>query len=603
MSDIFPINKKEMKMQGLKNVDFVLVSGDAYIDHPSFGAAIIARMLERFGYSVAILAQPNYNNAEQFKQFGRPNLAFLVTSGNIESMVNHYTVSKKRRKVDVYTPNGKINRRPDRAVIVYSKLCKEAYSDCPIIIGGIEASLRRLSHYDYWDNTVMKSILIDSNADLLVFGMGEKTIIEVADYLKSGLSINDITFINGTVYKCYNLDNVYDYIELPSFKDVCKSKKLYASSFKIQYENTDSINGLRLVERYNDCYVVQNPSSPPLLEHELDQIYELPYTYDVHPIYKDIGEIKAINEVKFSINVNRGCAAGCNFCALTFHQGRVVQSRSVSSVLNEGKLMTTLPDFKGNINDVGGPTANFLEVMCEKQKTKGVCKSKRCIANDKCSELIVDHNKYNLMLDSLRKLNGVKNVFIRSGVRYDYVMYDTSDEFLNRLVKYHTSGQLRVAPEHIDINTLELMGKPDVSIYNSFVSKFNSKCKQFKKEQYIVPYLMSSHPGCDINAAINLAIYLNNINHQPLQVQDFYPTPGTISTVMYYTKINPLTNKSVYVATTEKEKRVQRALMQFKNPKNYYIVKQALLSENRNDLIGYGKECLIPPRLSNKNKI
>ncbi len=597
MNKIFPINKKEMKTQGLKTVDFVLVSGDAYIDHPSFGAAIIARILERFGYSVAILAQPNYNNCEQFKQFGRPNYGFLVTSGNIESMVNHYSVNKKRRKVDVYTPNGKIGRRPDRAVIVYSKLCKEAYDDCPVIIGGIEASLRRLSHYDYWDNKVMKSILIDSKADLLVYGMGEKTIIEVADYLKSGLTINDITFINGTVFKTDNLDNVYDYLELPSYSDVCKNKSKYATSFKLQYQNTDSINGKRLVEQYQDCYIVQNPATPPLTEQELDQVYELPYTYDVHPIYKEIGEIKAIEEVKYSINVNRGCAAGCNFCALTFHQGRVIQSRSVKSVVNEGHLMTTFDDFKGNINDVGGPTANFLEVMCEKQKTKGVCKSKRCIATDMCSELVVDHRKYNAMLDNLRALTGVKNVFVRSGVRYDYVMYDHSDEFINRLVKYHTSGQLRVAPEHIDPKTLELMGKPNVNIYNAFVSKFNSKCKQFKKEQYIVPYLMSSHPGSDIKAAINLAVYLNKINYQPLQVQDFYPTPGTVSTVMYFTKINPLTNEQVYVATTDKEKRIQRALMQFKNPKNYYLVKEALLNENRHDLIGYGKECLIPPRI------
>ncbi len=596
MTNIFPINKKEMRAQNMKSVDFVLVTGDAYIDHPSFGAAIIARILERYNYSVAILAQPNFKNCEQFKQFGKPNLGFLVTGGNIESMVNHYSVNKKQRKIDVYTPNNKIGRRPDRAVITYSKLCKEAFPDCAVILGGIESSLRRLAHYDYWSNTVMKSILIDANADLLVYGMAEKSIIEVADYLKSGLHINDITFINGTVFKTDTIKNIVDYIKLPKYQEVKKSKETYAKSFKIQYENTDSINGKRLVEPYKDLYIVQNPASESLSETELDQVYSLDFTYDVHPYYKNIGEIKALEEVQFSVNVNRGCAGGCNFCALTFHQGRVIQSRSVKNVVDEGKKMISHSNFKGYINDVGGPTANFLEVMCDKQKKHGVCKSKKCIANTKCNKLKVDHTKYITMLDELRNLKDVKKVFIRSGIRYDYLMYDKSDALIDRIVKYHTSGQLRVAPEHIDNTTLKLMGKPDINIYDAFVKKFYDKCKKFNKEQYVVPYLMSSHPGATIDSAINLAVYLNKINYQPLQVQDFYPTPSTISTVMYYTGINPLTDEKVYVAKSTEEKKLQRAFMQYKNPDNYYIIKNALIANNRQDLIGYSKKCLIQPR-------
>jgi uncharacterized radical SAM protein YgiQ len=587
-----PINKSDMKNRNWTQLDFVIVSGDAYVDHPSFGTAIISRLLERYGYKVGIIPQPDWNNLEEFKKMGKPKLAFLVTSGNIDSMVNHYTVFKKRRKKDMYSPEEKAGLRPDRAVIVYGNKIREAYKDIPIIIGGIESSLRRFAHYDYWSNSIRRSILLDSAADLLVYGMGERSIISIAESLESGIPIEEITYIDGTVFRTKNLDRLYKYKNLPSYKKITESKEKYAESFMMQYKNTDSINGEILVEDYGDVYVVSNKPSEPLDVIELDDIYNLDYTRTYHPIYEKFGGISALKEVEFSITANRGCYGNCSFCALTFHQGRVIQKRSRESIVKEARTLTKSRRFKGYITDVGGPTANFREKACQKQIKHGVCKNKECI-NPKCSNLNVTHKEYLEILREIRELKDVKKVFVRSGIRYDYLMYDKNDEFFRELCKYHVSGQLRTAPEHASDRVLKLMNKPSISLYKEFEEKFYKINKEINKEQYAVPYFISSHPGSTVKDAIELAEYIRDLGYIPEQVQDFYPTPGTLSTCMYYTGLDPRTMKKIHIPNSFHEKRLQRALLQYNKPYNYKYVKEALISEGRYDLIGNSKKALI----------
>ena len=592
-----PITRKEMNEYGWEQADFVYVIGDAYIDHPSFGPAIISRVLENFGYKVCIISQPDINKDSDFLEFGRPRLAFLVSSGNIDSMVNHYSVSKRRRIKDYYTPNGEMGKRPDRALIKYSNKIRELFPDCAIAIGGIEASLRRLNHYDYWDDSVRRSILLDSKADILMYGMGEKVIVELADALDSGLDIKDICYLRNTVWKTSDPDFLpYDKIFLPSFSDVLKDKKNYVKSFQMQYKNTDAFTGHALVEKYDDCFVIQNPPQFPLSQEEMDAIYALPYMRKTHPLIEKKGHVPAIDEVKFSVISNRGCFGACHFCALTMHQGRIIQSRSKESILDEVKLITKDKDFKGYIHDIGGPTANFYHPACSKQMEKGVCNNKECIGYNPCKNLEVDHSDYLDILGEARKIEGVKKVFVRSGLRYDYIMYDKNKEFFEELVKYHISGQLKVAPEHVDDEVLYRMGKPSRELYDKFVDEYQRINKKFNKNQFLVPYLISSHPGSTISKAINLALYLRDIGHMPEQVQDFYPTPGTASTCMYYTGIDPFNNEEVYVVKNPHEKAMQRALMQYKLPRNYDLVYEALIKANRKDLIGYDKKCLIKPK-------
>ncbi len=593
-----PTTKEEMLQQGLEQVDFVYVSGDAYVDHPSFGCAIITRTLQAFGYSCAILAQPNWRDDEEFKQFGKPRLGFLVSSGNIDSMVNHYSVNKRRRDKDYYSDDGIMGKRPDRAVIVYTQILKRLFPEKPVLIGGIEASLRRLSHYDYWDDKVRRSILIDSQADLLMYGMGENTIVEVADALASGLEAKDLCYIRGTCWKTKSIEYVNDYIMLPSFDEVSTNKRKYAESFHIQHENIDAIAASVLVEPYDGWYVVQNQPALPLTQETMDFTYSLPYERTFHPKYH---YIPAIEEVQFSIVSNRGCFGSCSFCAITHHQGRVISTRSKESIVEEAKKITQMPNFKGYIHDIGGPTANFSREACDKQREFGACKLRECLFPKPCKNLVVEHSYYLNILRAVRSLPNVKKVFIRSGIRYDYLMYDKSDEFFDELVQHHISGQLKVAPEHINAQVLDKMGKPRKELYMKFVEKFEQKNKQFHKDQYIVPYLMSSHPGSDLEAAIDLACYLKKIHHTPKQVQDFYPTPGTPSTCMYYTGLDPKTMKSVYVAKTWEEKAMQRALMQFTYPQNYDLVHKALTIAKRTDLIGNGPNCLIPSHKPNCN--
>ncbi len=589
-----PLTRKEMFAQGIEEPDFIFVTGDAYIDHPSFGCAIITRVLENFGYKCCIISQPDIKIKEEFKEFGKPRLGFLVSSGNIDSMVNHYTVAKKRRTKDYYTPNGEMGKRPDRAVIVYSRIIKELYPDTPIILGGIEASLRRLAHYDYWDNKVLKSILIDSKADIIVYGMGEKPIVEIADALNSGMDIKDIIYIRNTVYKTRSLDMVaYDFLKLPTYKEVVNNKEDYLNSFIMQYNNTDAFSGKALVEVYDKEYVVQNPPEFPLSRKELDAVYELPYMRKTHPLIEKKGHVPAIDEVKFSIVANRGCFGGCNFCALTMHQGRIIQSRSKDSIVNEALLITEMSDFKGYIHDVGGPTANFYNKACSKQEEHGTCVNKECIGFNPCERLEVSHKEYLEILKTLRGLDNVKKVFIRSGLRYDYIMYDKNKEFFEELVKHHISGQLKVAPEHIDDDVLVRMGKPSKRLYDSFVEEFKRLNEKYDKKQFLVPYLISSHPGSTISSAIKLALYLKENKYRPEQVQDFYPTPGTASTCMYYTEIDPFLKDKVYVAKDKHEKAMQRALLQYHLPQNYELVKEALIKAGRSDLIGDKSTCLI----------
>lgn len=597
MKDFLPINREDMRKRGWDEVDFTYVIGDAYVDHSSFGPAIISRVLESHGYKVGIIAQPDWKMADSIDVFGRPRLGFLVSGGNMDPMVNHYTVSKKRRKTDAYTPGGVTGRRPDHATVVYCNLIRQRYKDCPIIIGGIEASLRRLAHYDYWSDSLKRSILLDSQADIISYGMGEHSIVEIADALESGLDVHDITFIDGTVYKTKQIENVYDYIMLPSYDDLKADKLNYAKSFDIQYRNTDPYAGRRLVEPYDKgIYVVQNPAARPLTQMEMDDVYALPYMNNYHPSYEKDGGVPAISEIKFSITSNRGCFGGCSFCALTFHQGRIVQARSQESIIAEAVRMTGEPDFKGYIHDVGGPTANFRRPACDKQMEHGACPGKQCLFPEPCKNLVVDHSDYVSLLRKLRALPKVKKVFVRSGVRFDYALADKDDTFIRELCKYHISGQLRVAPEHVSDNVLKLMGKPGNSVYEKFVNKCEVINRQLGKEQYLVPYLMSSHPGSTLKDAITLAEYIRDIGYMPEQVQDFYPTPSTISTCMYYTGVDPRNMEPVYVARNPHEKAMQRALIQYRNPENYDLVKEALLKEHRQDLIGFDKKCLIPPR-------
>lgn len=600
--DFLPVTVEDMKKRGWEQPDFIYVSGDAYVDHPSFGAAIITRMLESKGYKVCIIPQPNWKTTDDFTKFGKPKIAFLVSGGNIDSMVNHYSVAKKKRDKDLYSPGGEGGHRPDRATIVYCQKIREAYGNSvTIMIGGIEASLRRLSHYDYWDNKVRRSILLDSQADILMYGMGEHQIVELAEALESGIEAKDITFVRGTVYKTKTLENIYDdYIELPHFKESSKDKKIYAEGFLKQYENTDAITAKILVEPYNDCYVVQNKPALPLTQSEFDYSYGLPYMRNYHPMYEEKGGIPAIEEVKFSIISNRGCFGSCNFCALAFHQGRVIQARSHQSILREAEKITWEPDFKGYIHDVGGPTANFRQPACDKQLTKGACKNRQCLFPDACKNLKVDHRDYVKLLRKLREVPRVKKVFVRSGIRYDYLIYDKDETFFNELCKYHISGQLKVAPEHIVPKVLGKMGKPSREVYDRFTKKFYEINKKIGKEQYLVPYLMSSHPGSDLKAAVELAEYLRDLGYMPEQVQDFYPTPGTLSTCMFYTGIDPRTNEEVYVPKTPHEKAMQRALIQYRLPRNYDLVNEALHKAGRTDLIGFDKHCLIRPRRDSK---
>lgn len=598
-----PINRQEMSERGWEQPDFVLVSGDAYVDHPSFGPAIISRVLESFGYKVAILAQPDWNDPRSMTEFGEPRLGFLVTSGNIDSMVNHYSVAKKKRSTDAYTPGGEMGKRPDRAVIVYSNLIRKTYKSTPIILGGIEASLRRMAHYDYWSDNVRRSILIDSQADLLLYGMGERSIVEMAEALDSGISVGDLTFLRGSVYKTNTLESIMDPVVLPEYTLIKTDKPTYARSFKTQYENTDAIQAKILVEPYgNDLYIVQNPPQMPMSQSELDRVYALDYMRNYHPSYEEAGGIPAIEEVKYSLISNRGCFGGCNFCALTFHQGRVMQSRSRQSLVAEAKQFIWDKDFKGYIHDVGGPTANFRKPSCSKQLEKGVCKHKQCLVPDPCKNLEVDHSEYLEILRELRTLPNVKKVFVRSGIRFDYLMYDPDESFFNELVEHHISGQLKVAPEHVSDKVLAHMGKPHHKVYEKFVARYYKINNALGKKQFLVPYLMSSHPGSDIGSAIELAEYLRDIGHMPEQVQDFYPTPATMSTCMYHTGLDPLTMQPVHVTKNPHEKAMQRALVQYRNPKNYALVHEALISGGRRDLIGFEKDCLIRPRDFSINK-
>ena len=629
-----PVSKQDMEERGLKQLDFVYVCGDAYVDHPSFGHAIISRVLESHGYSVGIIAQPDWRDEESVAVLGRPRLGFLVSGGNMDSMVNHYTVNKKKRSKDAYSPGGRTGCRPDRATIVYGNLIRRRFKDVPVIIGGIEASLRRMGHYDYWSDSIKRSILLDSAADILSYGMGERSIVKIADALNAGIDVKDISFVRGTVYKTRNVPKTGNVSEdrisgnhggaftanngnrvliLPGYTEISTDKRKYAQSFSIQYENTDPFTAHTLVEEYDhNVFVVQNPPAYPLTTQEMDDIYELPYMNAAHPIEEKKGGVPAIDEIRFSITSNRGCFGGCSFCALTFHQGRIVQTRSHESIIKEAEKMTKDPAFKGYIHDVGGPTADFRHPSCDKQLKYGVCKDKQCLFPRPCKNLRVDHSDYLNLLRKLRRIKGVKKVFIRSGVRFDYLMADKDDSFFHEMLKYHVSGQLRVAPEHVSDRVLQYMGKPGNDVYVAFLRKYEEYNKRTGKQQYAVPYLMSSHPGSTMKEAIELAEYIRDLGYMPQQVQDFYPTPSTLSTVMYYTGYDPRSIKTeklltesvrpadgaekVYVERSPHRKAMQRALIQYRDPGNYELVKEALLECGRTDLIGYGKGCLIPPR-------
>ncbi|HBE7929683.1 TPA: YgiQ family radical SAM protein [Clostridioides difficile] len=592
-----PISKQDMIDRGWEELDFVLVTGDAYVDHHSFGTAIISRVLESAGYKVGIIAQPDWRTTDDFMKLGKPRLAFLVNAGNMDSMVNHYSVSKKHREKDMYSPGGKMGYRPDRATIVYCNKIREAYSDVAIVIGGIEASLRRFAHYDYWSDKVRKSMLIDSGADLLVYGMSEKQIVEVANALNDGYDPKYIRHIDGTCYISDTLEEIYDkYILIPSYKEICEDKMKYVEAFKIQYDEQDPFRGNIIVQPHGSKYLVQNKPEKPLSREELDEVYGLPYQKTYHPVYEKFGGIPAIEEVKFSIVSSRGCFGSCSFCAITFHQGRAVQSRSEKSIIDEAIGITNLDDFKGYIHDVGGPTANFRRPACKKQITKGACKNRQCLSPSPCKNLDADHSEYLHLLRAVRKLPKIKKVFVRSGIRYDYVMADKNNKFLRELIEHHVSGQLKVAPEHISEEVLKYMQKPAGKTYDKFRQKFFAINEELGKKQYLIPYLMSSHPGSTLNSAIELAEYLRDTHYQPEQVQDFYPTPGTLSTTMFYTGIDPLTMKPVYVPKSKRDKAMQRALLQYRAPRNYDLVYSALVEAGREDLIGFGPRCLIKPK-------
>ena len=599
MSDrmrFLPVSRADMEARGINQLDFVYVIGDAYVDHPSFGPAIISRLLESHGYQVGIIAQPDFRHAESIMALGEPRLGFLVSAGNMDSMVNHYSVAKKHRKVDSYTPGGEMGKRPDRAVIVYCNLIRQKYKHVPIIAGGIEASLRRMAHYDYWSDSLRRSILLESGADLVSYGMGERSIVAIADALDAGMPVKDITYIPGTVCKVRSLDEISDYTVLPDYESICKDKKKYAESFYIQYSNTDPFSGKRLVEPYSqNCFIVQNPASEPLTMEEMDQVYDLPFQRTWHPMYDAAGGIPALSEVKFSLVSCRGCFGGCSFCALTFHQGRIIQTRSHESLIKEAKLMIEEPDFKGYIHDVGGPTADFRAPACEKQMTKGVCPHKQCLFPEPCKNLRADHSDYIALLRKLRALPKVKKVFIRSGIRFDYVLADKKNTFLEELCRYHVSGQLKVAPEHVSDPVLACLGKPKAAVYQEFCRQYKKMNERLGLKQYLVPYLMSSHPGSTMKEAVELAEYCRDLGYMPEQVQDFYPTPSTISTCMYYTGLDPRTMTAVYVPKDPHEKEMQRALIQYRNPANRVLVREALLKAGREDLIGYGPKCLLRP--------
>ena len=595
--NFLPITREEMKERGWDQVDFVYVSGDAYVDHPSFGHAIITRLLESRGYRVGIIAQPDWRKPESVQVFGEPRLGFLVSAGNMDSMVNHYSVSKKRRKTDAYTPGGEMGKRPDYACVVYGNLIRQTYKKTPIILGGIEASLRRMAHYDYWSDKLKRSVLLDSGADVISYGMGEHSIVELAEALDAGIPVEDITYIAGTVVKAKSLDSIYDAEILPSFEDLKADKMNYARSFYTQYLNTDAFNGKRLVEPYSEhLYVVQNPPAAPLTQMEMDDVYSLPYQRTYHPSYEAKGGVPAIKEIKFSLISNRGCFGGCSFCALTFHQGRIVQVRSHESLIEEAKEITKDKDFKGYIHDVGGPTANFRHPSCKKQMEHGVCKTRQCLFPSPCKNLDADHRDYVSLLRKLRDIPKVKKVFIRSGIRFDYLLADKKQEFLRELCEYHVSGQLKVAPEHVAGPVLSLMGKPEHKVYEEFTRQFYKMNEGIGKEQYLVPYLMSSHPGSTLKEAVELAEYCRDLGYMPEQVQDFYPTPSTLSTCMYYTGVDPRTMQKVYVPKSPHEKAMQRALIQYRNPELYDLVIEALHKAGRSDLIGFGPKCLVRPR-------
>ena len=598
-----PITAQEIKELGWDRPDFVYVCGDAYVDHPSFGAAIITRVLEAAGFRIAFLAQPDYKSCEEFKKFGRPRLGFLVSAGNIDSMVAHYTAAKKKRSEDYYSPGGKAGKRPDRATIVYCNRIREAYGDVPIIIGGLEASLRRFAHYDYWSDNLRRSILVDSRADILTYGMGENILLRIATLLDKGVPVKKIRDVRGTVYLCSEGEKIhfpvaaeFDYNELKT------DKRKYAEAFGVQYKNQDAISGKAIVEHYDGKLLVQNPPMPPLEREELDRVYSLPYMRTYHPVYEKDGGVPAIEEVRFSLTHNRGCFGACNFCALAFHQGRTVRSRSIESVLEEAKKITEMPDFKGYIHDVGGPTANFRYPACKKQLSDGVCSARKCLSPTPCKNLVADHTEYIKLIEAIEALPRVKKVFIRSGIRFDYLLADPDESFFKKLVRDNVSGQLKVAPEHCSSAVLRCMGKPDFSVYEKFRKRYFELTKSFGKEQYLVPYLMSSHPGSTLADALELALCLKRDHYAPEQVQDYYPTPGTASTVMFYTGIDPLTMKKVYVATDYHEKQLQRALLQYNRPQNAPLVREALIKLGREDLIGFGPECLVRPERTQSQK-
>ena len=596
MPEFLPISKKDMDARGWTQCDFVYIIGDAYVDHPSFGHAIISRVLESAGYKVGILSQPDWRDPASVTALGEPRLGFLVSGGNMDSMVNHYSVSKKHRQTDAFTPGGVMGKRPDYAVTVYCNLIRRTYKKTPIIIGGIEASLRRLAHYDYWSDKLRRSILLDSQADLLLYGMGERSIVEVADALNDGMDIHDVTYIDGTVFRVREPDPNLPCLRLPDYASLAADPRKYAESFYLQYCNTDPFSARRLLEPYGEHeFVVQNPPQKPLSQEEMDRVYGLPYCRTYHPSYEKRGGVPAISEVRFSLASNRGCFGACSFCALTFHQGRIIQTRSHESLLREADEMTHAPDFKGYIHDVGGPTANFRQPACKKQLTKGACPNRQCLFPEPCKNMIADHSDYVALLRKLRKLPGVKKVFIRSGIRFDYLLADKSETFFHELVRYHISGQLKVAPEHVSDHVLEKMGKPRHAVYLRFLEKYKKINEQEHMKQFVVPYLMSSHPGCTLRDAVELAEYLRDTGHEPEQVQDFYPTPSTLSTVMYYTGLDPRTMEKVYVPKNPHEKAMQRALMQYRNPANYALVKEALVKAGRTDLIGFTPQCLIRP--------
>ena len=595
IKDFLPVCREDMEKRGWEQLDFLYICGDAYVDHPSFGHAIISRVLEKHGYKVGIISLPDWRSVDDFKKMGKPRLGVFVSAGNIDSMVNHYTASKKRRSDDAYAPGNKAGQRPDRATIVYCNRIREAFGAIPLLIGGIEASLRRFAHYDYWDDKIRRSILLDSKADLLMYGMGEKQVVEIADCLNSGMNVKDITYIPGTCYLSNDKD-IENSVVIPSFEECKESKRLYAESCRIQYYEQNPYKGKTIVQKHGDKYLVQNPPMPPLNTQELDGVYSLPYMKNYHPMYEEQGGIEAIKEVKFSIVSSRGCFGGCNFCALAFHQGRIVTARSQQSIINEAKQMVWDPDFKGYIHDVGGPTANFRAPACDKQCTQGACKNRQCLFPEPCKNMKIDHTEYLSLLRKLREIDGVKKVFIRSGIRFDYLINDKNDEFFYELCEHHVSGQLKVAPEHISDNVLKNMGKPKNAVYNKFSEKFYKINEKLGKKQYLVPYLMSSHPGSTLHDAIALALYLKEHGINPQQVQNFYPTPGTISTCMFYTGLNPFTMEKVYVPKTAKEKAMQRALLQYRNPDNYKLVAEALRLAKREDLIGFSPKCLIRPQ-------